>query len=422
MEEVNNLPNISKFSRAEPELPRYNQELLASQPGGTAISFILDSQRVLKTVAQEMAQLLAVECCVILEWNQVADSIAVLADHYPGDCEAVALGQTFSLVDRPLAKQVLEGRQVQQVTLDHPNIDVVDRTFLKDSGVLVLLMVPMVFQQQVVGLVRLMSREKGVYSDQEVGLAQLLANQAASTIENVRLYNEVHQRIDELAVLSTINQTINSTLDLQEILTIITDLARRLSGVAATSVVLRDDDEGDLQYAASSGEGATFVRGKRLAEGQGIMGWVVEHGQPAFVPDVSKDPRFLPGFDQKSGFLTQSMLCVPLQAKGQTIGAISVMNKEQGTFDQDDLRLLNLLAASAAVAIENARLYRQAQQEIVERTRAEAALQDSIDKSKLAYDQLTIYAQELTEEIVERKRAQAELAEERSMLAQRVEE
>lgn len=231
-----------------------------------------------------------------------------------------------------------------------------------------------------------------------------------------------NNQLDELAVLNTIHQTINATLDLQEILTIITDFARQLTGVAATSVVLRAEDEGDLQYVASSGEAAAFVRGKRLAEGQGITGWVVEHGQPAFVPDVAKDPRFSPGFDQKSGFLTRSMLCVPLQAKGQTMGAISVMNKECGMFDRHDLRLLNLLAASAAVAIENARLYRQAQQEIEERAWVEEALQENVQKSKLAYDQLTIYAQELTEEIVERKRAQAELAEERSMLAQRVEE
>jgi class 3 adenylate cyclase len=419
---MDQLPDSLKYSQVEAEMFRYSTELLATQSDGTAISFILDSQRVLNTVAQEMAGLLNVEGCVIFEWSQAANSLAIIAEHHLDEADTTFLRQTFSLADRPLSRQVLEHRQHRQVTLDLAEVDGPDRIFLREAGVRVLLMVPMVFQQQVVGLVRLMSRQKQFFSEQEVGLAQLLANQAASTIENARLYNEVHQRIDELAVLSTINQTINSTLDLQEILNIITDLARRLIGVAATSVVLDNEEGGDLYYAASSGAGATFVRGKRLAAGQGIMGWVVEHGQPAFVPDVSKDPRFLPKFDQKSGFLTLSMLCVPLMAKGRTTGAIGLMNKEQGNFDQDDLRLLNLLAASAAVAIENARLYRRAQQELLERMRAKEALQESIQKSKLAYDQLTIYAQELTEEIVERKRVQAELAEERSLLARRVEE
>ncbi len=412
---------MSQDNPVEKEIIQHHRELLAAHSAGTDISFILDSYRVLYSVSQEMTRYLDVDCCAIFEWNESSDSLSPLVT-YPDDCQSQSNGRPLSLAERPLARSVLEERQARQVMLAEREDDLPDVAILQSAGMNLLLAVPMVFQNQVVGLVQLLRRRKQSFTGQEMGLAQLLANHAASTLENVRLYNEVHQRIDELAVLSTINQSINSTLNLEEILTIITDLARRLLGVAATSVVLREAGEDRLQYVASSGEGAGYMRGKQLPVGQGIMGWVVEQGQPAFVPDVSKDPRFLPKFDQKSGFLTRSMLCVPLQAKARTIGAIGVMNKEQGGFNQDDLRLLNLLASSATIAIENARLYRQAQQEIEERKRIEQTLQETIEKSKLAYDQLTIYAQELTEEIVERKRAQGELAEERALLAQRVEE
>jgi signal transduction histidine kinase len=77
------------------------------------------------------------------------------------------------------------------------------------------------------------------------------------------------------------------------------------------------------------------------------------------VPDASKDHRFFSDFDRESGFVTRSILCVPLQTKGQTIGAIEALNKRSGTFDQEDLRLLASLAAPAATAIENARLYEE---------------------------------------------------------------
>jgi len=80
------------------------------------------------------------------------------------------------------------------------------------------------------------------------------------------------------------------------------------------------------------------------------------------VPDVSKDRRFFSDFDRESGFATRSILCVPLQAKGQTIGAVEAMNKKIGPFDEEDLRLLTSLAAPAATAIENAQLYEELRQ------------------------------------------------------------
>ena len=123
-----------------------------------------------------------------------------------------------------------------------------------------------------------------------------------------------------------------------------------------------------MWFAAASGRGSDFVRHKRLALGQGIIGWTIERGEPALVPDVSQDARFFGGFDTASGFTTRSILCVPLHSKGHIIGAIEVINKGNNPFDGSDLRILSLLAAPAAVAIENARLHAQVQQEIAERT------------------------------------------------------
>jgi two-component system NtrC family sensor kinase len=186
---------------------------------------------------------------------------------------------------------------------------------------------------------------------------ELLADQLSIAIENARLYGEIRQHIDELTTLNKISQAITSTLDLQETLTIITDNTTRLLGVAATSVVLYDETNDDLLFAAASGEGSDFVRGMRLALGQGVVGWVAQQGQPVLVPNVSEDSRFFGNFDKESGFTTRSILCVPLQTKGQTIGAIEAINKESGPFDEEDLKLLTSLAAPAATAIENAQLY-----------------------------------------------------------------
>ena len=184
----------------------------------------------------------------------------------------------------------------------------------------------------------------------------------------------------ELGALSSIGQALVSTLGLEETLDIITDKVTQLMGVEAASVILHDEAKGDLWFAAASGEGAGFMRSVRLRMGQGIAGWVTQQGEPVIVPDVSKDTRWFQEFDKGSGLTTRSILCVPLQTRGRTIGAIEAMNKERGTFDQEDVRLLASLAALAAAAIETARLHDQAQKEIVERRLIEGELRESEEK------------------------------------------
>ena len=233
----------------------------------------------------------------------------------------------------------------------------------------------MVYLGRVMGLVEVMDdRSDRLLEDDEIALAQLLANQAASAIENARLYDAVRRHIAEVTTLNRISQVITSILDLHETLAIIADHALWLLDVAAASVILYDEACGELWFGAASGEGAEFIRGKRLSTGQGIVNWVIEHGEALLVPDVSLDPRFFGDWDAEMDFTTRSILCVPLKAKGRTIGAIEAVNKASGGFDREDLALLTSMAASAAIAIENARLYEQAQPEIAERKRAEARL------------------------------------------------
>jgi signal transduction histidine kinase len=219
------------------------------------------------------------------------------------------------------------------------------------------LAIPIRLGSKVVGVLDLQSEEIDAFSPQDVATMELLSDQLSIAIENARLYGEIRQRVEELTTLNKISQAINSTLDLQETLTIITYHTTRLLGVAATSVVLFDETNDDLWFAAASGEGSEYVLGMRMAVGQGIAGWVYQQGEPVLVPDTAQDTRWFSGFDQAGGFNTRSILCVPLQTKGQTIGAIEAMNKESGPFDEEDLRLLTSMAAPAATAIENAKLY-----------------------------------------------------------------
>ncbi|MEA3339417.1 MAG: GAF domain-containing protein [Chloroflexota bacterium] len=232
---------------------------------------------------------------------------------------------------------------------------------------------PLVAQNRVIGVLNIESAKVDAFSPGDAQLVSTLAAQAAIAIENARLFEqaqreiaerehaekEIKRRHQELTALNTISQAITSTLNQQEILTLIAESSIQLLDVEATSVLLYDENTDDLWFAAASGVGANRVIGQRLALGQGIAGWTAQHGEPALVTDVSDDPRVFKGFDQEGVFVIRSALCVPLRNKGQVIGVLEACNKISGIFTQEDMWLLSSLAAPAVTAIENARLFEQ---------------------------------------------------------------
>jgi len=330
------------------------------------------------------------------------------------------VGTTLSLRHSVVGRVVIQGQPLLRHNITgSPNF--AEDTWFTALGIQSMMMMPLRVKGEIIGTWNIGNQKVGAYGPDDLEIAQAMAEQLAMTLENTRLYTEIHQYLEELTTLNMISQIITSTLDLQEMLTIITSHTMELLQVEATSVALYDEIRQELWFAAASGSASDFVREKRLPVGEGIIGWVVQQGEPVMVPDVSKTSRFSDQFDQISNFTTRSILCVPLHTKGQIIGAIEALNKA-GKFDDDDLRLLSSLASLAAGGIENARLFKQAQQEIIERKRAEEALQVTVQRLETAHNQAMVYAQELNAEITERKRAEEALEKERALLAHRVAE
>ena len=173
---------------------------------------------------------------------------------------------------------------------------------------------------------------------------------------------ELARRVSQLTALYEVAQGLASILDLDELIRVILQEAERVLQVDVTSIMLLDERTGELIFRSGTGKGAELLIGRRLQPGQGIAGWVARTGQPLLVPDTQSDPRFDPVFDRITNWHTRSVLCVPLMVKGRVIGVLEALNKPKGGFTQDDKAVLSSLAASAAVAIENARLYKTLQE------------------------------------------------------------
>jgi len=164
-------------------------------------------------------------------------------------------------------------------------------------------------------------------------------------------------KVATLQMLAAIGQTITSTLDLDRLLIALLERVRQAIGAEACSVALVEANTGDLVFRQVAGEVSQTVVGVRLQPGQGIAGWVASHGQPVLAPDVASDPRFYAQVDRHTGFTTRDLVCVPLMVHDVVTGVIELINKREGRFGQDDVQLVTSVAAQAAIAIENARLF-----------------------------------------------------------------
>lgn len=186
-------------------------------------------------------------------------------------------------------------------------------------------------------------------------------------IENEQLRNgyiSLSQQLIGLRMVQHIAQDLISELDLDRLLQRILHSAINAVGGRAGALLLLDPNEQELVFAVVEGGGGKALQGKRMAADQGLAGWVVTHNRPVMVRDVRQDERFYGQIPNSLGYEVTSLICVPLVARGKTIGVIQVLNKmDHDLFDDDDLSLLTSFAAQSATAIENARLYQDLKRE-----------------------------------------------------------
>lgn len=167
----------------------------------------------------------------------------------------------------------------------------------------------------------------------------------------------------ELILFNHAGQAFTSTLELNQVLATVLEEVRRVLNVAICSVWLADPTSGELVCQEASGPKSELVRGWRLAPGRGVTGWVFENDRGVIVQDTRADERHYKGVDERTEWESRSILSVPLRIRERVIGTLDVTATEVDRFTSADMALIESLAATAAIAIENARLYDQARQD-----------------------------------------------------------
>ncbi|HNN12416.1 MAG TPA: GAF domain-containing protein [Anaerolineales bacterium] len=232
-----------------------------------------------------------------------------------------------------------------------------------------------------IGSLSVGSRDGSVaYSRGQLELLQAIADQTAGAIVKARLLEETEKRAYQLTTLNEITRQLTSTLELTPLLQNILENAVGILNCEAGSLFLVDEQTDELVFQVTVGPVATNLIGKRLAPGTGIVGRAVQTRSAVIENEDQNSASRFKGIDQQTGFVSRSLMAVPLQAKDRVIGVIEVINRRDGLpFVQNDQTLLNAFAGQAAVAIENARLYTLTDQKLTERVE-ELSVMQRIDR------------------------------------------
>src|SRR5678810_39172 len=215
------------------------------------------------------------------------------------------------------------------------------------------LAVPMRRKGRVIGALNLLNEVEGAFTSQDELVLRQFAAHVAVAIENARLFRSERHYVDTLETLAEIGREMSSILDLDELLTRIASLTKRLIDYRTFGILLLNEDTQQLEMklAVRYGQGAVS---KNFHLGEGLVGWAAQHKEPVLVADVSQDPRYINLVAD-----ARSELVIPMLIKDRCLGVFDLESPELDAFTKEHKELLTLLASQAAVAIDNARLYEE---------------------------------------------------------------
>ncbi len=242
-----------------------------------------------------------------------------------------------------------------------------DEPIAKIAGARTLLIAPMLKENELIGVIAIYRQEVRPFNDKQIELLTSFAAQAVIAIENTRLLNELRARtsdlarsVEELRALGEVTQAVNSTLDLETVLTTIVATAVQLSGTEGGAIYVFDELEQLFRLRATYGfseELIAAVQEEHLGASDAIR-QATQNRQPQEIADIQDEPPSpVREIVRRAGY--HARLIVPLVGADKLVGALVIRRKQPGKFPKDTIQLLQTFAAQSVLAIQNAHLFRE---------------------------------------------------------------
>jgi GAF domain-containing protein/anti-sigma regulatory factor (Ser/Thr protein kinase) len=269
---------------------------------------------------------------------------------------------TFCIANRTVV-------HIPDIEADH-TIDQGIRALGRTRGWRSILAAPIVRDGQPIGAISIQRAEAGAFSSAEIELLKTFTDQAGIAVENTRLLGELRARtsqltrsVEELTALSEISRALSSTLDLDVVLRTIVTRASQLAGADACSVFEYDEATEAFHLRATHNldeEVVTLARQTPTGKGEGVQGRMAVTRQPVQVPDISEEDAYRgPLRDVLLRTGTRAVLAIPMLRENELIGGLTVNKGTPGEFSPEVIELLKTFATQSALAIQNARLFRE---------------------------------------------------------------
>ena len=359
------IENVRLFQELKESL---EQQTATSEILGVIASSPTDIQPVLDTVAKNAARVCgATDATIFMQVD--GDRYRKVAGYGPAPGSPIG-------TERPLNRDSVAGR----VIVDRETIHIDD--FLEVAadysasaspreGYRSMLGAPLLREGAAIGAIGIRRMEVKPFSEKQIALLKTFADQAVIAIENVRLFQELEARTRELAqsvgelrALGEVSQAVSSTLDLEKVLSTIASHAVQLSGTDCGVIYEYDESEQEFDLRAShrmEAEVVEILRAAPIHLGEGATGRAATMRAPVQVPDISNEREFTGARARplliRLGY--RSALSVPLLREQQIMGALTVWRRQSGEFKPEVVNLLQTFATQSALAIQNARLFRE---------------------------------------------------------------
>jgi phosphoserine phosphatase RsbU/P len=311
---------------------------------GRQVASVIDFDELLQRIPELISRLIPFDAFAVYLLDEKRGELRIgYAVGYP-DTTGFKLRLSEGVVGRVVETQ--QAIVMGDVTAQPDYIEVV-------PGIASSVAVPLIHKSKPIGALNLLSRERDRYSDRDANILRLFAAHVATAVVNARLFERERLDAEAFELLAEIGREVASVLDLDELLSRIAQLARRVIDYRTFGILLVNDKTRELEMKVAVQYGEKVALPK-VALGEGLVGYAALHREPVLVPDVSKDPRYIKVVED-----VRSELAIPMLLKDRCIGVFDLEHPELDAFTKRDVEILTLLASQAAVAIENARLYEE---------------------------------------------------------------
>lgn len=342
-----------------------------------AITSTRERRETVRQIATHLLRATSADLCEVLAFDEGgSETVRFRPQTAKGGPQGVVSITAESMPDYPAHKQVIG--DLRPVTLSQvpPNGSVRDLALLQAEGVSAAAIFPLAAGAQGLGLVRVLYTQPGrQITEQEMELAQAIINIGAVGLQDAIHLEAAENRASQLQTLGEIGREMTSTLDLETALQNAMRHTQRLLQAEACVLFLLDEMGQKLVLKATGGS-QVRIRDVAIGLEEGIAGWVTRNRKPLIVNDVRSNPLYHSAIDGQTGLLTTSVVCVPLETRGEALGVIEAINHPRGAFNLADQQLLASVASWAGIALDNANLFQRVAEE---RSRLEATLVETAD-------------------------------------------